>query len=290
MRLVSPFHDIIMYCVRENNRQENVIPSFPFHMMQSDWPGCPKIQCTAVQHFRTVENTEGSNFMWASFFLSPFFFWFWFLWSFSHSSCQTHFTCEEAGAVSTGLWKSNLIVGWHWLLLYALYRIQPAVNKQPVTVLPMCTFAEGRTGVPYVDANMRELFSTGFMSNRGRQVSVCEHTYTHTYTHTHMCMHADTHRHMYTHMCTHTHTHTLTHSHKCAYTHTHTHTHTNMHAHTHTHTHIHTHTHTLPPCCCQPSHDILINNLTSKALPTSLLVCFNASAAAARGNCIFSSM
>jgi hypothetical protein len=28
---------------------------------------------------------------------------------------------------------------------------------------------EGRTGVPYVDANMRELSATGFMSNRGRQ-------------------------------------------------------------------------------------------------------------------------
>lgn len=28
---------------------------------------------------------------------------------------------------------------------------------------------EGRTGVPFVDANMRELAMTGFMSNRGRQ-------------------------------------------------------------------------------------------------------------------------
>ncbi|XP_059157337.1 cryptochrome DASH-like isoform X2 [Physella acuta] len=28
---------------------------------------------------------------------------------------------------------------------------------------------EGKTGVPYVDANMRELAATGFMSNRGRQ-------------------------------------------------------------------------------------------------------------------------
>lgn len=28
---------------------------------------------------------------------------------------------------------------------------------------------EGRTGVPLVDANMRELAATGFMSNRGRQ-------------------------------------------------------------------------------------------------------------------------
>ena len=30
-------------------------------------------------------------------------------------------------------------------------------------------WAEGRTGVPWVDANMRELSSTGWMSNRGRQ-------------------------------------------------------------------------------------------------------------------------
>lgn len=28
---------------------------------------------------------------------------------------------------------------------------------------------EGRTGHPFVDANMRELAATGFMSNRGRQ-------------------------------------------------------------------------------------------------------------------------
>lgn len=30
-------------------------------------------------------------------------------------------------------------------------------------------WAEGRTGVPFIDANMRELTQTGFMSNRGRQ-------------------------------------------------------------------------------------------------------------------------
>lgn len=29
---------------------------------------------------------------------------------------------------------------------------------------------EGQTGMPLVDANMRELMHTGFMSNRGRQV------------------------------------------------------------------------------------------------------------------------
>lgn len=30
-------------------------------------------------------------------------------------------------------------------------------------------WAEGQTGIPFVDANMRELNQTGFMSNRGRQ-------------------------------------------------------------------------------------------------------------------------
>ena len=30
-------------------------------------------------------------------------------------------------------------------------------------------FAAGRTGVPFVDANMREILNTGWMSNRGRQ-------------------------------------------------------------------------------------------------------------------------
>ena len=31
------------------------------------------------------------------------------------------------------------------------------------------TWAEGRTGIPFIDANMKELNATGFMSNRGRQ-------------------------------------------------------------------------------------------------------------------------
>jgi len=31
-------------------------------------------------------------------------------------------------------------------------------------------WTEGRTGYPFIDANMRELKATGFMSNRGRQV------------------------------------------------------------------------------------------------------------------------
>ncbi|KAG5190416.1 cryptochrome DASH, partial [Tribonema minus] len=32
-----------------------------------------------------------------------------------------------------------------------------------------CSYAQGQTGYPFIDANMRELRATGFMSNRGRQ-------------------------------------------------------------------------------------------------------------------------
>lgn len=30
-------------------------------------------------------------------------------------------------------------------------------------------FTEGMTGIPFVDANMREMLASGWMSNRGRQ-------------------------------------------------------------------------------------------------------------------------
>ncbi|XP_005098342.1 cryptochrome DASH isoform X2 [Aplysia californica] len=43
-------------------------------------------------------------------------------------------------------------------------RVEWKVNKEQFKA-----WQEGRTGVPYVDANMRELMATGFMSNRGRQ-------------------------------------------------------------------------------------------------------------------------
>ena len=34
---------------------------------------------------------------------------------------------------------------------------------------PARRWCEGKTGVPFIDANMRELRETGYMSNRGRQ-------------------------------------------------------------------------------------------------------------------------
>jgi len=42
----------------------------------------------------------------------------------------------------------------------------PAVNEDRSL---FATWAEGRTGIPFIDANMKELNATGFMSNRGRQ-------------------------------------------------------------------------------------------------------------------------
>ena len=42
---------------------------------------------------------------------------------------------------------------------------QPAKNDYQL----LQVWIEGRTGIPFIDANMRELAQTGFMSNRGRQ-------------------------------------------------------------------------------------------------------------------------
>lgn len=45
------------------------------------------------------------------------------------------------------------------------------MSAQKCHHVPALSFvsAEGKTGIPFVDANMRELAATGFMSNRGRQ-------------------------------------------------------------------------------------------------------------------------
>jgi hypothetical protein len=48
-------------------------------------------------------------------------------------------------------------------------------NHFSIKIKKLC-FTEGKTGVPFVDANMRELAATGFMSNRGRQVGLCVFT------------------------------------------------------------------------------------------------------------------
>uniref|UniRef100_A0A3Q3KQD9 Cryptochrome DASH n=1 Tax=Mastacembelus armatus TaxID=205130 RepID=A0A3Q3KQD9_9TELE len=51
-----------------------------------------------------------------------------------------------------------------------LFHVKGTVNTTFKLLLCIINaYKEGRTGVPFVDANMRELAMTGFMSNRGRQ-------------------------------------------------------------------------------------------------------------------------
>nr|DBA25052.1 TPA: hypothetical protein GDO54_012625 [Pyxicephalus adspersus] len=49
------------------------------------------------------------------------------------------------------------------------YERERTANQSTYCGLLLSVIIEGRTGVPFVDANMRELAMTGFMSNRGRQ-------------------------------------------------------------------------------------------------------------------------
>jgi deoxyribodipyrimidine photo-lyase len=54
----------------------------------------------------------------------------------------------------------------------SLYQLRGPANRHVVWNRDQNKFqrwCQGQTGVPFVDANMRELASTGFMSNRGRQ-------------------------------------------------------------------------------------------------------------------------
>lgn len=53
--------------------------------------------------------------------------------------------------------------------LYRLASTPEIPDNDVLAPTPVCRWKEGRTGMPLVDANMRELAATGFMSNRGRQ-------------------------------------------------------------------------------------------------------------------------
>ncbi len=54
-----------------------------------------------------------------------------------------------------------------------IFKIGGIKNEKPLfsgeDMTLFAAWAEGRTGIPFVDANMKELNATGFMSNRGRQ-------------------------------------------------------------------------------------------------------------------------
>ena len=53
--------------------------------------------------------------------------------------------------------------------LFFPYGVKGSSQKWRVDSNALRAWKEGRTGAPLVDANMRELRATGFMSNRGRQ-------------------------------------------------------------------------------------------------------------------------
>ena len=54
-----------------------------------------------------------------------------------------------------------------------IFKIGGIKNERPSNISEdmslFSIWAEGRTGIPFIDANMKELNATGFMSNRGRQ-------------------------------------------------------------------------------------------------------------------------
>jgi deoxyribodipyrimidine photo-lyase len=56
-------------------------------------------------------------------------------------------------------WQSTILI-FYWLLIF-----KNSLERN----FFLDVFTVGRTGVPFVDANMRELLATGWMSNRGRQ-------------------------------------------------------------------------------------------------------------------------
>merc|ERR1711903_52877 len=53
--------------------------------------------------------------------------------------------------------------------LFYPYGVKGSSQKWRVDSNALRAWKAGRTGVPLVDANMRELLATGYMSNRGRQ-------------------------------------------------------------------------------------------------------------------------
>lgn len=57
----------------------------------------------------------------------------------------------------------------HGSKIFRLQGIKSDVDKWRIDKDLFWKWADGRTGIPFVDANMRELNATGFMSNRGRQ-------------------------------------------------------------------------------------------------------------------------
>ena len=70
------------------------------------------------------------------------------------------------------IWRDyfRFIAKKHGTKLFQVSGIRNQVDSWRRDKAQFIRWAEGKTGVPFVDANMRELNATGFMSNRGRQI------------------------------------------------------------------------------------------------------------------------
>jgi deoxyribodipyrimidine photo-lyase len=70
------------------------------------------------------------------------------------------------------IWRDyfRFIAKKHGTKLFQVSGIRNQVDSWRRDKAQFKRWAEGKTGVPFVDANMRELNATGFMSNRGRQI------------------------------------------------------------------------------------------------------------------------
>jgi deoxyribodipyrimidine photo-lyase len=70
------------------------------------------------------------------------------------------------------IWRDyfRFIAKKHGIKLFHVSGIRNQVDSWRRDKAQFKRWAEGKTGVPFVDANMRELNATGFMSNRGRQI------------------------------------------------------------------------------------------------------------------------
>jgi deoxyribodipyrimidine photo-lyase len=70
------------------------------------------------------------------------------------------------------IWRDyfRFIAKKHGTKLFQVSGIRNQVDSWRRDKAQFRRWAEGKTGVPFVDANMRELNATGFMSNRGRQI------------------------------------------------------------------------------------------------------------------------
>uniref|UniRef100_A0A8C9RML5 Cryptochrome DASH n=1 Tax=Scleropages formosus TaxID=113540 RepID=A0A8C9RML5_SCLFO len=78
---------------------------------------------------------------------------------------------EKGEVIFELLWRDffRFVAMKHGNKIFSLNGLQDKALPWKKDISLFNAWKEGRTGVPFVDANMRELAQTGFMSNRGRQ-------------------------------------------------------------------------------------------------------------------------